>query len=186
MFGWAIYDFISDSNQEKAQQEFLSSEETKVEDASPESDAPQEDVVQIGLNAGQRAPDFQLTTLEGDVIQLSDYRGTRVMLNFWGSWCPPCRAEMPDMEKFHQEHDIQILAVNLTPTETTITDVDEFVDEYGLTFTIPLDEDLLVAGLYQIQPVPTTYMIDSEGIIQQKAIGALNYQQMVSTFDQMD
>ena len=186
MFGWTIYEFVSDSNQESEPQTFSSSEETEIEEAELEPDMPEEEEVQLGLGQGQRAPDFQLLTLAGEDIRLSDFRGTRVMLNFWGSWCPPCVAEMPDMERLYQEHDIQILAVNLTPTETSISDVSDFIEELNLTFTIPLDEELHVAELYQIQPVPTSYMIDSEGIIQQKAIGALNYEQMVNTFDQIN
>ncbi len=62
------------------------------------------DDVKEGLEIGDRAPDFKLNTLEGETLQLSDFRGERVMINFWATWCPPCRQEMPDMERFYQEH----------------------------------------------------------------------------------
>ncbi|WP_343033610.1 TlpA disulfide reductase family protein [Virgibacillus ihumii] len=68
-------------------------------------------------------PGFQLETLEGEKVKLSDFRGNPVMLNFWATWCPPCRAEIPDMEKLHQNKDITILAVNLTKSEANIQNV---------------------------------------------------------------
>lgn len=108
------------------------------------------------------------------------------MLNFWATWCPPCRAEMPDMEKFHQDTDVEILAVNLTETEPHPNQVQQFADEYGLTFPILLDEKVEVATIYAIQPVPTSFMIDSEGIIQFKSIGPLTYDQMVQVSKDMD
>lgn len=76
------------------------------------------------------------------------------MINFWATWCPPCRAEMPDMEKFHQEKNIVILAVNLTDTENDLEDIKDFSDEYKLTFPILMDTNLEVANLYMIQPIP--------------------------------
>lgn len=107
------------------------------------------------------------------------------MINFWATWCPPCRAEMPDMEKFYQDKDIVVLAVNLTDTENSLEDVKEFSDEYGLTFPILLDTDLETASLYSIQPLPTSYMVDSNGIIRNMAFGALNYDLMVQEFERM-
>jgi len=178
MFGWAVYDFIADSSNQQ-DMEFTTTEDTDliVEDEQSE----------LGLNVGERAPNFELTTLAGETIQLSDYRGQRVMLNFWATWCPPCEAEMPDMEKFYQEDDVEIIAVNLTQTEASLSDVKAFVEDLGLNFTIALDqEDPTVAIKYAIRPIPTTYMIDSAGIIQQKTYGALNYEQMHHALNQMD
>ncbi|MFC0301264.1 redoxin domain-containing protein [Virgibacillus soli] len=163
MFGWAIYSFAIDHS------------------GKQESELDEE----VGLEKGNIAPDFKLKTLAGDEMALSDFRGQRVLVNFWASWCGPCRAEMPDMQKFHEEKDIVILAVNLTGTETSHSNVTDFVDEYGLTFPILLDEDSLISGLYQIQPIPTTFLIDSDGRIHNKAFGALNYEQMVQEFEKM-
>ena len=70
--------------------------------------------VKEGLEIGDKAPDFKLNTLEGETLQLSDFRGERIMLNFWATWCPPCRQEMPDMERFYKEHAPIIFSVNLT------------------------------------------------------------------------
>lgn len=182
LLGWTVYDFVADSDQRNEEQLFSSANQTDLEQEEEVSEREESDV---GLEIGDQAPDFQLDTLSGETIQLSDYRGQRVMLNFWATWCPPCRAEMPDMERFYQEQDVEILAVNLTLTETTPIDVVEFIDDFGLTFTIPMDEQQEVSNLYEIRPVPTTFMIDSNGIIQQKALGALNYEQMVEALNNM-
>ncbi len=174
MFGWAFYDFAF-NNEANTQ-----NENTEDQQSSDVSEA------EVGLKEGNLAPDFELTTLEGETVQLSDYRGDKVMLNFWATWCPPCRAEMPDMEKFYNNEDVKILAVNLTNTEESREDVKEFNEEFGLTFPILMDEKLNVANQYQIQPIPTSYMIDSNGVIQHIALGAMNYEMMVDQFNSMN
>lgn len=168
MFGYAIFDLLKDGDKKS-----LSTIENETTDA------------EIGLEIGDIAPDFQLQTLDGETVKLSDYRGQRVMLNFWATWCPPCRAEMPDMEAFYQANDVAIVAVNLTETEANLNDVAEFTESFNLTFPIFLDEKNEVAITYQIRPIPTSYMIDSKGIIRYKALGALNYEMMVAEFEKM-
>ncbi|MGM8214601.1 redoxin domain-containing protein [Bacillaceae bacterium W0354] len=179
MFGWAIFDLVAQSENSSSSNEQPknnSTEETMDEDLQ---DVP------IGLNVGERAPDFHLETLSGESVRLSDLRGKRVMINFWATWCPPCRAEMPDMEKFYNSHDVEILAINLTQTESRVNDIKSFVDEFSLTFPILLDEELEAGMLYQIQPIPTSFMVDSRGIIQFKTIGPMNYDMMVQEFEKM-
>ncbi len=176
MLSWAVYDFVSSDTDSASNQRNTNHAAT--------ADNETEEV--IGLEIGNYAPDFELHTLDGEQIKLSDFRGSRVMLNFWATWCPPCRAEMPDMEKFHQNKDVVILAVNLTETESNRQDIEEFAKKHGLTFPILLDEHIEVASLYMIQPIPTSYMIDSNGIVQNKAFGALNYQLMVNEFEKME
>lgn len=193
MLSWAVYDFVSStdesaetSTEEEATTEYESETETA---SSGESGKSAEKVVEtgkVGIDVGDIAPDFQLETLKGKKVKLSDYRGGPVMLNFWASWCPPCRAEMPDMEKLHQKRDVTILAVNLTKSESSREDVKEFVNEFHLTFPILLDEQVQVAAMYQIRPIPTTYMIDSEGVIQFRAFGAMNYEFMVQELEKMN
>jgi thiol-disulfide isomerase/thioredoxin len=139
----------------------------------------------IGLEIGNIAPDFELETLDGETVKLSDYRGEPVMLNFWATWCPPCRSEMPDMQRFYQDTDMNILAINLTDTEANVKDVSQFVEEYDLTFTIPLDQGNIVGNRYQIRPIPTTYMLDSNGIIQFNVFGPLNYDQMMLEYNKL-
>ncbi|MGN8648380.1 peroxiredoxin family protein [Gracilibacillus sp. HCP3S3_G5_1] len=185
MVGWAVYDFL-DSNKKSAVH-FENVEELQEVEAEATVEGVEENQKPvIGLEVGNKAPDFQLDTLSGDSVKLSDFRGHRVMINFWATWCPPCRAEMPDMEKFHQDKDIVILAVNLTNSESSVEDIENFADEYKLTFPVLMDSNLDVANLYAIQPIPTTYMVDSNGLISYKAYGAMNYDLMVQEFEKME
>ncbi|MBU5266535.1 redoxin domain-containing protein [Virgibacillus proomii] len=190
MFGWALYDFVFSSNDtvretngsdSSVSSNKITSEVNQSNETEKTGDASKE-----GLEVGNTAPDFKLPTLEGVTIQLSDLRGERVMINFWATWCPPCRAEMPDMQKFYENKDVNILAVNLTETEGSLINIQNFVNDYDLTFPILKDENTEVANTYQIQPIPTTFMVDSKGVIQFKAFGAMNYDLMVQEFEKME
>jgi peroxiredoxin len=122
---------------------------------------------------GFAAPDFQLNTLEGETIQLSDLRGQPVVVNLWASWCPPCKAEMPALQSVYaetQEDGLQVLAVNMS-YQDSVREAERFIQENGLDFTVPLDESGEVARLYQMQALPSTYFIDSKGVIQRVIIG---------------
>lgn len=132
----------------------------------------QETTAQDGLAIGAKAPDFELKTLNGDTVKLSELKGKKVMLNFWATWCPPCKAEMPEMEQFSKKigDDIVILAVNIDPQ----LDVKGFVDQNHITFPILLDAEDKVNSQYQVLSIPTTYFIDSKGIIQNKFTGSMS------------
>ncbi|GAA0601446.1 redoxin domain-containing protein [Virgibacillus siamensis] len=189
MFVWAVYDFASSTEEtaEPSTEEAASGYQSETDTTSSrESAEGAEETGVVGLDVGDIAPDFQLKTLKGKKVKLSDYRGSPVMLNFWASWCPPCRAEMPDMEKLHQNKDVTILAVNLTKSESGRGDVKDFVHKYNVTFPILMDEQVEVAAMYQIRPIPTTFMIDSEGIIRFRAFGAMNYEFMVQELMKMN
>ena len=135
-----------------------------------------------GLAKGEMAPDFELTTLAGDPVKLSDYKGKKVILNFWATWCPPCRAEMPDMQKYYEEQaqgeDVEILAVNLTTADKGMDAINAFIEEFGLTFPVPMDTEGDIGELYQAAAIPTSYMIDTEGRVQNKIVGPMNEQMM--------
>ncbi|NMH68913.1 redoxin domain-containing protein [Bacillus sp. RO3] len=143
-----------------------------------------------GLAKGDRAPDFELTTLEGETIKLSDYQGKKVILNFWATWCPPCKAEMPHMESYYEdyaeEENVEILAVNLTSMDDGKKAVQQFVDGYELTFPIPMDEEGKVGDEYRVFTIPTTYMIDTGGIIQHKIVGPMNEEMMSKMVEGME
>jgi peroxiredoxin len=136
-----------------------------------------------GLNVGEKAPDFELQTLSGESVKLSDFQGKKVMLNFWATWCPPCKEEMPDMEQFHHEKgkDMIILAVNIDPQ----LNVKQFVTKMGITFPILLDEKDKVNTLYQVLTIPTTYFIDEKGIIRQKYLTAMTQDVMEQYMNEM-
>ena len=181
LVGYAIYDYI---NHQDTTDEIVSSEETVTsQDENNEGDVEESD--EVGVEKGKMAPDFELETLDGEKKKLSDLRGKRVMVNFWATWCPPCRAEIPDLQKFHENEDITILAVNLTETEQDMDKVEEFVDDFGMTFPILLDTETEVADTYKIQPIPSSFMVDSNGRIQFVALGAMHYDMMIAEFNKM-
>lgn len=192
MFGWAVYDLAFQandrSNSDASKDEQGESRTVTEQRHETTGDQISENLMDatIGINVGNIAPDFQLQTLKGELVKLSDYRGQRVMVNFWATWCPPCRAEMPDIEKFHKNKDIAILAVNLTQSEPNIEQVKDFVNVFNLTFPVLLDKESEVAITYGIRPIPTSFLIDSKGVIQYKAFGAMNYDLMVQEFEKME
>ncbi|MBO9129051.1 TlpA disulfide reductase family protein [Bacillus sp. 165] len=141
-----------------------------------------------GLEVGKKAPDFELQTLDGKKTKLSDLKGKKVILNFWATWCPPCKKELPEMQKFNEKHgeDVTILAVNYTISEKgKAQGVQQFATEQGITFPILLDTDSSVSNMYKIITIPTSYFIDSKGIIRQKFIGPMTENFMEKTVKKM-
>ena len=122
---------------------------------------------------GFLAPDFELETADGGTVRLSELRGRPVVLNVWTSWCPPCREEMPALERVHQAYQGQ--GVVVLGLNSTFQDVREnaqaFAAERGLTFPIVFDEDGQATRLYQVRALPTTFFIDANGIIQEVVAG---------------
>lgn len=137
--------------------------------------------IPVGTDIGQQAPDFTLKKLNGDDISLSDLRGKKVFLNFWATWCPPCRLEMPDITKLDKERqDVAVLAVNLREEKGQIA---EFLMTNGYNFTVALDQKGKVGDQYLVRGIPTTYIIDEQRVIINKHTGALNYQQMLDLLE---
>lgn len=127
----------------------------------------------VQAEVGHLAPDFTLTTLEGNTVRLSDFRGKKaVLINFWATWCPPCRLEMPAMQQIYAEYKdkgFEILAVNIeADARQEITD---FVKELRLTFPILLDPDMKITRKYRIIGLPVSVLIDRQGIVRSKEIG---------------
>ena len=117
------------------------------------------------------APDFTLQTLDGKMVTLSDLRGQVVLVNFWATWCPPCRAEMPAMQQAYDQYRTDgfvVLAVNMLEGDAQVTD---FVYQTGLTFPVLVDKGGGVSERYQVKSIPTTYFVDREGVIQDVIIG---------------
>ncbi|WP_108306279.1 peroxiredoxin family protein [Metalysinibacillus jejuensis] len=133
---------------------------------------------QTGLRKGDTPPDFTLTTVDGEEVTLSDYKGKKVILNFWASWCPPCKAEMPHMQKYYEkkakEQNFEILAVNLTSEEKGDRLVEKFLQSYGITFPVPMDEDGSLAKTYQVITIPSTFILNTDGQIEHSIIGPMN------------
>ncbi|UAL47937.1 redoxin domain-containing protein [Sutcliffiella horikoshii] len=161
------------------------SEATSV-DVTKDESIPGVDLGEV--QEGNQAPDFTLTTLEGEELKLSDYRGKKVILNFWATWCPPCKAEMPHMQSFYEENheEVEVIAVNLTNMDKGEEAINSFVEDYELTFAIPLDEAGDIGMQYQAFTIPTSYAIDEDGIIQKKIIGPMDEAMMKSIVDGME
>jgi peroxiredoxin len=145
------------------------------------------DVGKGGINSsllpkvGDQAPDFVAISPEGQVVHLSDYRGQPVWLNFWGSWCPPCRAEMPDIQAAYQElqpQGLTLLAISLgdKPSEAL-----NFAKLNGVTFDILLDPDRsLTSPTYPIYNFPTHIFIDKDGVVQKIVLSEMSTEQAVA------
>jgi thiol-disulfide isomerase/thioredoxin len=120
---------------------------------------------------GFQAPDFVLSELGGEAIRLEELRGQPVILNFWASWCAPCRAEMPALEKIAQEYaskGLVMLLVNQGESEASIT---PFLEGVGISAPVLLDRDLTATSLYRVNALPPTFFIDKDGRIQDYIIG---------------
>lgn len=118
------------------------------------------------------APDFTLKGEDGKTYRLSDYRGKMVVLNFWATWCPPCRREMPSMERAYRKvkgENIAILAINVGEDENTVF---AFTGHYPVTFPLPLDIDGTVIQKYPVIGLPTTFIVDPRGYITHRAVGS--------------
>jgi len=141
----------------------------------------------VGIEIGNLAPDFTLPTIDGQVVSLSSLRGKKVILNFWATWCPPCRQEMPDLEAFYSKHakdkHVVVLGINLTSAEMSVNDVKRFIKEYKLTFPVLLAKTEETAVLYQAVTIPTSYIIDSSGVIRNKRIGPMDQKWMEQQID---
>jgi peroxiredoxin len=115
------------------------------------------------LKEGTASIDFTLSDLSGKKVSLSQYRGKVVFLNFWATWCPPCRAEMPSMERLYQKLKGQGLVVLAVDLQEDLKSVQKFVAEHKLTFTVLLDSDGRVGTTYGARSIPTSYIVGRDG-----------------------
>ncbi len=134
---------------------------------------------------GQPAPEFALEDLQGRVYRLSELRGTPLVLNFWATWCPPCRAEMPLLEYHAQVLQGQVLFLAINYRETRDL-VEPFVEELGLTYMkVLLDPQGEASARYNVLALPTTFFVDAEGIIRDIHLGALTQEQLSGYLDNL-
>ena len=129
---------------------------------------------------GQAIPDFSLIDLDGNPVRVSDYTGRPLLINAWATWCPPCRAEMPDLHAFyqaHQEEGFAILAVNAGETQTPVQD---FISQMGFTFPVLLDPGQNVLSQLGINSYPTSILVNQNGIVEDIHIGMLTAEMLES------
>lgn len=210
MLAYVVFDFVAGLNREQevreqasvqneigvqeeldseADLEDMSEEEIealKDESAAQNSGNETGSMIEFGLNPGNTAYDFQLEDMEGNTVQLSDYRGKKVFLNFWASWCPPCRVEMPHLQEFHEEQDdVVVLGVNVTSSESDLANVPVFVEEFGLTFT-NVYGPTEITDLYRVESLPTSYFIGSNGIIYERVVGPVTKDILEAKFSMIE
>lgn len=204
------------TTQESVSQESGSEEEKEEENAGDDSSAPEKDETDSGTqNDGSEsqgssedqesaeqdsrdqsktaAYDFELTDQYGESHRLSDYKGKVIFLNFWGTWCPPCRAEMPDIQKLYEEYAVQgedaevVILGAAAPgmgQEGTEEEITQFMRENGYTYPVLMDTDWEMFTWYGITSFPTTFMIDREGNIFGYVPGQMTEEIMRSIIDQ--
>jgi peroxiredoxin len=135
------------------------------------------DGLEVAAEEGGLAPDFLLEEMSGGDLRLSDLRGKPVVVNFWATWCKPCRQEMPRFIEAYEEHrseGLEVVAVNMQEGKGAVR---PFAEDYGMTFPIAVDRDGEVGDRYRLLGLPTTFFIDREGVIRSIFTGPLEEQQ---------
>ncbi len=146
-----------------------------IKDLFPNKIAAQ-DKVESGTEIGQKAPDFTLQNLSDKKVSLNNFKGKKILLNFWTSWCRYCQTEMPDIQKLHQNYEkVVIIGVNVGETKGKVT---SYMLSNQLNFKVLLDKKKKITNQYLVRGLPTTYIINKKGIIKDKKIGPLDYKQM--------
>lgn len=154
---------------------------------APETAAPATGDIPVGLNVGQRAPDFTVQLLDERTVALSDFRGRPVLINFWTTWCGPCRDELLDFQAVYEqqggEERFVVLAVNNMESRDTVA---SFAAQMGVTFPVALDPDGRVNfDLYHIQGYPTSILLDPQGVIVARFQGSLRGSQLLTALDEL-
>ena len=144
-----------------------------------QTEPPQEDVIP--------APNFGAYDADGNRVQLTDYIGKPIVLNFWASWCGPCRKEMPHFEQAYRDmgQDVTFLMVNMTANGETQESAQSFLDDSGYTFPVLFDLDMEAAYNYGVYSLPMTVFIDENGNVQDLSIGAIDEATLLSKIDKI-
>jgi cytochrome c biogenesis protein CcmG/thiol:disulfide interchange protein DsbE len=130
------------------------------------------------------APDFALATPGGETVRLSDYRGQAVVLNFWATWCPPCRAEIPGMQAASAAYAGSAVVLGVDVQESG-QQVGSFMAQHDMTYPVLLDPTAAVSRTYAVRALPTTYFIDERGMITAVETGGLNQPLLFTRIDRL-
>ncbi|MFO7653702.1 MAG: TlpA disulfide reductase family protein [Candidatus Krumholzibacteriia bacterium] len=134
------------------------------------------------LEVGDLAPDFRLERLDGSPLQLSDLRGKAVLIDFWATWCPPCRVAMPDLIQLSRDHADSLVVVGIALDQQGRQVVEPFVEKFGVTFEVVLYDDKVVTDYGNIRSIPTTFLVDPQGRVVGKWVGLAskeNYEEAI-------
>jgi peroxiredoxin len=130
----------------------------------------------VAPRVGYKPPNFTLKDLQGKAVELGSFHGKVVFINFWATWCDPCRAEMPAMERLYQDFkDKDFVMLAISEDLEGKSAVEPFVKEFKFTFPILLDQDLVINEQYEVRGIPTTFLIDKTGTIAHKMLGARDW-----------
>ncbi len=138
----------------------------------------------LAPEVNQPAPNFSLSELNGEEINLQEFSGKPVLINFWATWCIPCREEMPLIEKYYKDYypNLVVLGVNVGEKPEIVR---AFVDELGLTFPILMDQGNKISSLYKVLGFPTTIFIDEDGVLMYQYTGLLTEDQLRNYMEQL-
>lgn len=175
---------VIDSTNKKAEDGLSASEGSELIDNKMDTTEKDEKII-FGNQTGQYAPDFQLPTLNGEKISLSDFRGENVLVQFWTSWCPYCKKGIPILKTIADEEEVKILLVNVTTREKSVQAVENVVEAYEWNYPVLLDENGEMTETYQVSLFPTTYLINEEGRIVQVFYGEIHLQALTNAIDRL-
>ncbi|PWI56945.1 TlpA disulfide reductase family protein [Sulfoacidibacillus thermotolerans] len=135
---------------------------------------------------GYLAPDFTLTDMQGKTVTLSQLKGHPVYINFFASWCPPCKLETPDLETMYKKYGnrIDFLAVNMTPSDS-LAGVKSYIQTFGVTYPVFLDSSGTVESTYNVMDIPTSFFINPQGVIIARITGMMTPSFMQSEFSKL-
>ncbi|MED1789424.1 TlpA disulfide reductase family protein [Brevibacillus laterosporus] len=171
----------------KTEQKGMNQDKEKLKKpAAQEVSGQIEQKVNPTIALGAKAPAFELPSMGGTTYKFSGQRQKPLILNFWASWCGPCKMEAADLQKIYEKNkdNVDLYAINLTKTDD-LDSVKAFVDTYKLTMPILYDQDETVAKLYQILAIPTTFIIDQNGVVTYKVMGPIEQGVFQSEIDKV-
>ena len=166
LYGRLSVPYAPDRTEKTAAQQNAQQDEKKTDADSAQQPEPQADA----------APDFEVLDADGNTVRLSDFRGKPVVVNFWATWCPPCRSELPGFENLYAEYGdrVTFLMVDLTDgSNDTVESVKSFVAENGFTFPVYFDTEHSAADAYGINAIPVTIFVRADGTLEAQQVGTM-------------